>query len=432
METEYDLTQPWKSLDEWQKSYIETPPEQDCFLLTGRQAGKTTAMSIKAVELCMHNFREEQNILICSITEKQAYRMLAKALSYAETKYPSQIKRNKDDKPTMHRVIFKSGAGIYCYAAGETGEGLRGDTIKKLMIDEGSRMGEEFFISVTPMLSVSHGSMDIASTPFGKKDKWGNETFFYKCSKDANYKKFYASAEDCPRHSKEFLEKEKKRMTRLQYAQEYLAQFLDELRQVFSDDLIKKCCVLKRRDLIIKNHTYYLGCDIAGMGGSENSFEIIDRINKDTFEQVQSETTKDALTTETSEKIKLLNLMYNFRRIGIDDGGVGFGVFSELMDFEGTKRKTEALNNASRPIDREGEKKKKLLKEEMYMNLLILMEQGKIKLLNDDEVKASLSSMQHDDEGKIFGSYSHITEGIVRAAWIAARNKDLNIFARSF
>ena len=37
-----------------------------------------------------------------------------------------------------------------------------------------------------------------------------------------------------------------------------------------------------------------------------------------------------------------------------------------------------------------------------------------------------------EDEGKIFGSYSHVSEGIVRAAWLAASGKDLNIFCRSF
>jgi hypothetical protein len=183
----FNINLPWETLDPWQKEYIETPPEQSCFLLCGRQVGKTTAMSIKAVELCVKHFKKGENILIASITEKQGYRMLAKALAYAENKYPSLI--YKDNlRPTMHRISFTTGAEIYSYPAGETGEGLRGDTIKKLMIDEGSRMGEEFFISVEPMLSVVRGSMDIASTPFGKKHKSGEEKYFYKCSKDDRFK----------------------------------------------------------------------------------------------------------------------------------------------------------------------------------------------------------------------------------------------------
>jgi len=67
----------------------------------------------------------------------------------------------------------------------------------------------------------------------------------------------------------------------------------------------------------------------------------------------------------------------------------------------------------------------------MYLNLLVLMENKKIKLLDDDEIKLSLQSIQHD-EGKIFGSYSHITEGIIRAAWENEKDKSLNIFIRTF
>jgi hypothetical protein len=97
------------------------------------------------------------------------------------------------------------------------------------------------------------------------------------------------------------------------------------------------------------------------------------------------------------------------------------------MDNTMTKRKTIALNNASRPTNKDGTRSKKILKEEMYINLLNLMENNKIKLLDDDEVIASLQSVQHE-EGKIFGSYSHIVEGIIRAAWLSEKDKTLNIY----
>lgn len=429
--TEYNINCPWETLDPWQKEYIETKPEQNCFLLTGRQCGKTTAMSIKAVELCVHHFKEGENILICSITEKQAYRMLAKALAYAETKYSREIDYTRDNKPTMHRVIFKNGTGIYCFAAGETGEGLRGDTIKKLMIDEGSRMSEEFFISVQPMLSITHGSMDIASTPFGKNNKDGTEKFFYKCSKDDDYKKFYINAENCPRHTKEWLDSQRKKMTKLAFAQEYDAVFTDELKRLISEELIKKCCILKRIEVTYRG-SFYIGCDIAGYGDDECTYEIFERMKDGMIDQRDNIIEKRNMTTDTSRKIITLNKSYKeVRKIGIDDGGVGFGVYSELMNEDSTRRKTVALNNASRPTDKDGEKSKKLLKEEMYFNLISLMETGRVRLLDDDELKASLASVQFEDE-KIFTSYGHIVEGIVRGVWEAEKDKALNVFARTF
>jgi len=427
----YDLNRPWETLDSWQKEYIETPPEQDCFLLCTRQGGKTAAMSIKAVELCIKHFGEGEIVLISSLTERQAQLMLAKAQIYAEAKYPKEIDKSRDNKPTMHRIMFKNGSGILCYAAGEQGDSTRGYTLKKLMVDEGSRMDELYFISATPTLSVSHGSMDIASTPHGTKNKDNEETFFYKASKDEHYKKWYISAYDCPRHSPEFLAREKARMSATEFAQEYLAQFLDEVKRVFDNELINKICVLERRKIFLTDREYFLGADIAGWGKDENAFEIFDGTDKNNIEQVESLFTKKKLTTETSDKIKELNSLWKLKQIGVDDGGVGFGVYSELLDDNKTKRKTFALNNASRDKDSEGEKSKKLLKEEMYLNLLVLMEKDKVKLLKDDEIKESLSSIQHDNEGRIFGSDSHKTEAIIRACWLI-KEKGLNLFVHTY
>lgn len=426
---DFDINRPWLTLDDWQKEYIFDKEDQDNFLLTGRQVGKTTAMSIRAVELCVNHFKKGEFVLINSITEKQAYHMLAKSLAYAEANHEKKINYKKDEKPTKHRIMFKNGTGILCYAAGETGEGLRGFTIKKLMPDEGSRMSEEYFISVLPMMSVVRGTMDIASTPAGRLHKDGSEKFFYKCSKDDKFKKYYVSAEDCKRHTKEFLAEAKKRLSRLAYAQEYLAIFTDALRQIFPEDLLKKYCVLKRRTEFFKGD-YYLGVDIAGFGDDECTFEIFQRLGN-SIEQRENIILKRQLTTDTTRKILELNLRWLFKKIGIDDGGLGFGVYSELIGNLNIKRKVIPLNNASR-IAGIDNKKKKLLKEEMYYNFLTLLEQGRIKLLDDDEVKASLSSMQVDEDEKIFGSYSHIAEGIVRAVWCAEKEKGLNIFVRSF
>ena len=428
---QYDLNQPWKTLDKWQKEYINTDPAQNCFLLTTRQGGKTTAMSIKAVELCVNKFKKGEFVLISSLTERQAQLMLAKALVYAQAKYKSKIKRGKD-KPTMHRIMFENGTGILCYAAGQEGDSTRGYTLKKLLVDEGARMGEAYFNSAIPTLSVSGGSMDISSTPNGKKHKDGSEKFFFKCSKDDDYKKFYVSAYDCPRHSEEFLEKEKKRMSKMQFAQEYLAKFLDEIRQVISDELIKKICCMKRRPAFIRKNTYYGGSDIAGLGGDEITYVILDKISKDKIVQVENIVEKRNYTTETSDKIISLNDLYNFKAYGIDDGGVGFGVYSELLRNEKMKRKVFALNNASRDVDYKGEKSKKLLKTDMYLNLLAWAENGRIKLLDDDEIKLSLQSIQFDDEGNIFSNYGHIAEGLIRALWLATKDKSLNIFVHTF
>ena len=362
-----------------------------------------------------------------AFTEKQAYNLFFKTLMYLKTFYPHMIKRGSD-KPTKHQIHLKNNSIIMCYAAGLTGEGIRTFTITDLVIDEAAPMAREVFIATMPMLSVTKGNVDLSSTPRGKHDKDGKEKYFYSCSKDDTFTKFYVSAEDCPRHSKEFLKSERERMTRLEYAQEYLAKFLDELRQVFPDDLIKKCCILKRREIILKERRYYLGVDIARMGEDESTFEIIDRTDKENLIQVENQVTKKTLTTETTKRILNLNKIYDFSQIFVDDGGMGVGVFDQLLDEDETKRKVIAINNEARPLDKEGLRKKKVLKEDIYNNLVMLMEREKIKLLDDPEIALSLKSVQFElvnGRPKYIGNYTHIAEGLVRAAW-CTKDKHLN------
>ena len=67
------------------------------------------------------------------------------------------------------------------------------------------------------------------------------------------------------------------------------------------------------------------------------------------------------------------------------------------------------------------------------MNLLALMEKGKIRLLDDSDIFFSLKSVQYErqDDGslKVSGNYTHICEGIIRSVWLANNKKVLKLWA---
>ena len=376
----FDLLKPWLTLDKWQEEYIKT--EGNCFLLCGRQSGKTTAASIKFGDRAVNN--ENRIILMLAFTEKQAYNLFFKTLTYLEARYPNRIKRGKD-KPTRHEIHIDNGSIIMCYAAGLTGEGIRTYTITDLVIDEAAPMAREVFIATMPMLSVTGGGLDILSTPRGE------EGFFYECSKRDDFTKFYVSAEDCPRHTKDFLEAQKSTMSEIEYAQEYLAKFLSNLRRIFSDKLIKKCCILKRPEQIEKRYSHYLGMDIARMGRDEGTFEIIKKIDEKNYVQVENIITKKILTTETEEKALSLDVMYDFKEIDLDAGSgtLGVSIFDHLLDHDQTSRKVVAINNRARSMDPEDHSKTKLLQEDLFkfhikynppkdLNLCLLMPPNKL------------------------------------------------------
>ena len=429
----YNLLEPWKTLDPWQERYIAA--EGNCFLLCGRQSGKTVGMSVKSGKRAAEI--NDKTTLMLAFTEKQAYNLFFKTLMYLRAKYPKLIRKGKD-KPTKHIINLNNGSKIMCYAAGLTGEGIRTFTVDHLVIDEAAPMAREVFVATTPMLSVTKGTLDIASTPRGK------EGYFYECSDDPglgtkikkNFTRFYVSAEDCPRHSKEFLESERAAMSKLEYAQEYLAMFLDEVRQFFPTELIKRCMVLREKEAGLvgpappSSGDNFLGVDVARMGEDESVlFSLKRNIRKTILTQIAMEITKKTLTTETVRRIKNADNTWKYKTIYIDDGGMGVAVFDPLLEDKQTKRKVVAINNASRSIDNE-KRGKKLLKEDLYNNLLHLMESKKIQLWKSKEIMHSLQSVQAEyinGKLRIFGRYTHIAEALIRAAW-CMKNKRLKPF----
>jgi len=407
-------------LDDWQKEVLSC--KGNIVLRSGRQVGKSTVISIKASEYAINNPKHE--IMVLAAVERQAYLLFEKILGYLTDNYKSQICKGAK-RPTKHVIHLKNGAIIRCLPTGLTGYGIRGFTIHLLIVDEAAFVQPEVFQAITPMMAVTGGKIILLSTPFGR------EGYFYDCFNDDSFSSFHISAEDCPRHSKEFLEREKKRMTKAQYAQEYLGEFVDELRQWFPTELIKKCMIIERNSAM-HNRRYdpFLGVDIAAMGEDETVLVSVDRIERERIKMFDMLITTKTRLTNTIEAIKNADKLHHYKRIYIDDGGIGSGVYDVLLDTPSTGRRVEAINNSRRSLDKKQSQTKRLMKEDLYNNLLRMMEQGKVELFDEPEIMLSLKSVQYeyvDGRLKIFGNYTHIAEALVRAAW-CIKDKHLNIW----
>ena len=428
--TDYDILRPWNTLDPWQTEYINST-DTNCLCLCARQVGKSVACAIKMGKLAAT--KPNQSILIIAYTENQAYSLFFKCLMYLEACYPEMICKGSK-KPTKHIIHIRNGSKIYCYAAGEQGTSCRGMTLTHLVIDEAASMSPQVAEALFPATSVVGGKIDLLSTPRGK----GDDNFFYKCSLRADFKKFYVSAWDCPRHDKKFLETQQANMTKLAFAQEYEARFLDELKRVFSSELIERACRLKRPENIPPGNIY-IGLDTARMGEDLSVFSVIVKHGKDKFHQIESIVTKQTRLTDTLQKLVELNAKYKPVKIYIDDGGCGSGILDFGLKIDALKRKLVPINNASRSLDKDESHNKKILKEDLYNNLILNLEQGYLALLEDDDIKHSLACMQYEyvtKEGektslRIYGSggFDHHAESLTRSAW-GIRDKWLGIWVR--
>ena len=405
-------------LDKWQQKVMET--EGNMVLRSGRQVGKSFIIAKKASDFASQN--KNKLIMVIAFTEKQAKLLFGKILNNIVNIDKKLIAK---PKPTNHVINLKNGSSIHCYAAGDTGYGIMGFTIDLLIADECAWIKEEVWNSITPALAVTNGNMWLLSTPFL------SEGFYFDCFDDETFTSFHQSSEDCPRITKEFLERMKQRFTKTKYNQMYLGEFVDDAHRIFGDKWIDKVCKLEKENYDPKDpDNEAIGIDVAGTGEDESTYEGMVR-NHNRVKQFYHEVVEKSSEmwfTEMMINIRHLNRTYD-SKFGIDGDGLGSGVVSSSMSDDDLKRKVVDLKNSKREIDGDGKTTSRNMKEAMYMNMLEMGETGKLQLFDSTEIRLSLRSIisQKLEGGseKIDGNYSHIAEGLVRACWLL-KEKDLN------
>lgn len=408
--------------DKWQREVLDH--QGSCTLRCGRQSGKSEVISQKAVDFALSH--PGTVTMVVAASQRQSSLIFEKI----NAKFSLLADDVFLDKPTMTRILLKNGSRVYCMPTGRTGHYIRGFTLDLLIADEAAQIPEDVWTAVTPMMAVSHkergfGWIILLSTPFGKGG------FFYDSFFDDSFRSWHVSSEDCPRIDRSFLAKERSRMTKAQYQQEYLAEFIDEYHQFFPTELLKKQMSFIDWSLDERRpgSSFYLGVDIARYGGDENAFVIVELFKK-SLKVVKCVTTDRVSITDTIGRVLKFDSVYGFKRIFIDDGGLGAGVFDILYDRVG--RRVVGLNNSSKRFVMAGEDfKKGILKEDLYSNALMLLESGKLELVNDLKLLRSLKSItfEYTDTGrvKISGSYSHLAEALVRGVW-CIKDRGLSLY----
>lgn len=407
--------------DKWQQEVLDH--KGNITLRTGRQVGKSEVVSAKAVKFALEH--AGTTTMIIAASQRQSSLLFEKVRGNIDLREEKGTKLYSE-KPTLTRILLNNGSRIYSLPVGRTGYFIRGFTIDMLIADEAAYIPETVWNAVIPMIAVSRksrgmGYIILLSTPFGKGG------YFYNSFTDKDFRSFHVSSEDCKRIPKDFLKKEKQRMTKAEYRQEYQGEFTDEWNQFFTTDLIKGCMTFiewSKEEDYNPSARYYLGVDFARYGGDENAF-VISELSKDKLKIIKCLTTDRISTTDTIGRIAELEKNWNFAKIFVDDGGLGGPILDMLQEKHG--RKVCGLNNASRQIEVQGEEKKRgILKEDLYSNALMLMETKKIEIISDLNLLKSLKGItfQYGSENdknsrkiRIFGAYSHLAEAMVRACW---------------
>lgn len=444
------------NFDPWQNRVLDH--EGSATLRTGRQVGKSTVVSEKAKRFA--ETHSDVRVLVVAASLNQAGFLfekirglfdkidddevseLTRSFQKKKGRFPTmnEIRRIRmkasiyKEPPTKTKIMLKNGSIIHCLAVGRTGAYIRGLTIDLLIVDEAAFVPEPVWNSILPMVAVSRetrgfGWIILLSTPYGKGG------YFYDSHHDQGFLQIHVSSEDCPRIDKKFLLKERQRMTKMEYAQEYLGEFVDEWNQFFPTPLIKKCASLGPWETdreYSPSASYYMGVDIARYGTDETAFVIAEMDHRKNIKIVKALTTQRMSLTDTVGRVLKIDEKFHFKRIFIDDAGIGGGVMDLLLEKIG--RRVVGINNARRSVDKE-DRKRAIMKEDLYSNALMMMEAGKLEMVYHLSLMKSLKSIEFEYTSeknlKLYGKYSHLAEAFVRVCW-SVRERGHKLFIESF
>jgi hypothetical protein len=212
----FDPTRIFKALgyaaDEWQQKLLFST-DQHILLNCCRQSGKSTATAALAIYEAI--FKPRSLTLLLCPSQRQSSEIFRKVLdAYNALGRPIQAVYE-----TQLKMELVNGSRIVCLPGRE--ETVRSFSgVNLLIIDEASRVPDDLYYSVRPMLAVSKGRLVALSTPFGPRG-W----FWREYTGKNDWRRFCITYQDCPRITPEFIEHELKSMGPLWIDQEYSCLF---------------------------------------------------------------------------------------------------------------------------------------------------------------------------------------------------------------
>jgi hypothetical protein len=183
-----------------------------------RQWGKSTVTAAKAVHQALHY--EGSLTLVVSPSARQRGEFLRKAEEFVRR---LKIKPRGDGDNDISLMLPNRSRIVGLPGREATVRGFSAVTL--LLVDEASRVSDEMYYSLRPMLATSDGTLWLMSTPHGKSGFFW-DTWAAASQGDTDWELVRVPAVDCPRISKRFLDEERRTMGDLWYRQEYGCEFV--------------------------------------------------------------------------------------------------------------------------------------------------------------------------------------------------------------
>jgi Terminase large subunit, T4likevirus-type, N-terminal len=207
--------------DPWQRNVLRSGSKRIA-LNCARQSGKSTVAA--AIGLHGALYMPGALSVMLSPTLRQSSELFRKSLGL----YAASGRLYDAESETKLSLELANGSRLISLPGSESS--IRGySKVFRLIVDEASRVPDELYAAVRPMLAVSDGSILTLSTPFGTRG-WWYETMN---AGGEEWERYTMPASENPRISPLFLAEEKRVLGEFWYAQEYECRFLDSSSAAF-------------------------------------------------------------------------------------------------------------------------------------------------------------------------------------------------------
>jgi hypothetical protein len=207
--------------DPWQERLLRSGSAR-ILLNCSRQSGKSTMSAILALHRALYH--PGSLVLVLAPAERQAKELFSKAAGMYRTLGHPIL-------PDSYRKLgmeLANGSRIEALPGSErTIRGYSG--VDLLILDEASRVDDDLYFAIRPMLAVSGGALLMLSTPAGRRG-----VFFEEWSEGHGWERYEVPATQCPRISEAFLAEERRALPSRVYRQEYECSFEDVEDAVFA------------------------------------------------------------------------------------------------------------------------------------------------------------------------------------------------------
>lgn len=335
-------------------------------LACGRRAGKTTLGNA----LCLTAALSGYPVAWAAPTYSRSRAMWRMAVNAtAQLRKAGLVSINKSD-----RIIeFEGGGHLALYSLdGSSGDAMRGEHFGLVCIDEAAYISIDGFIEavVLPCLADLDGELILVSSPNGLSEFFHWYTLAQNDTTGYMQAWRYSTLINPDPKIQAAYHRAKKTTTDRRFRQEWDAEFLEDGAGVFTN--VRECATASRRMSRQEGHTYCIGADLARVAGGDNSvFSVLD-LSQNPPALVRQDVYNGMDFDQQIKRLKILYEAFGASRLIIEQTGISMPIVEQL-------RKDRALSVS--PFKTTNETKATLVDD-----LALAFEQGKIAILNDEQL----------------------------------------------